>query len=161
MLKYLTFTFVLLCLLTLTTRAQNRYDDSIKRIAIADARKFKLDKATLTTFRQNHHNLEMEYFEPGRSDSGSPAFRQRRDGFSVYMRSHEVAWDYFKPVASAAVSDTALLKDSTYVNAYREEAWQRTRHRRTAGHYVLMSGVVINGAGIIALLAYVVSRASR
>ncbi|WP_426670907.1 hypothetical protein ACPPVU_06670 [Mucilaginibacter sp. McL0603] len=158
--KYLTFTLVLLSLLTLETRAQNLHDDSIKKIAIADARKFKLDKARLTTFRQSHHNLEFAYFERYRSDAGAPRFGQRKNGFSAYMRSRELTSDYFKPVASA-VSDTTLLTDSVYVKAYREKAWQRTRHRRTAGHYVLIAGIVDAGAAVIVLWAYIISIASR
>jgi hypothetical protein len=158
--KCLTFTLVLLSLLTLETRAQNLHDDSIKKIAVADARKFKLDKARLTTFRQSRRNLELEYFELDRSDAGSLRFGQRKDGFSVYRRSRELTSDYFNPVASA-VSDTALLRDSVYVNAYREKAWHRTRHRRTVGHYALMTGVVVAGATVIALWVYVISKANH
>ncbi len=158
--KCLTFTLLLLSLLTLETRAQNLHDDSIKKIAVADARKFKLDKARLTAYRQNRRNLEMEYFVLGRSDAGLSRLRQQRDGFSDYRRSRELASDYFKPVASA-VSDTALLRDSVYVNAYREKAWDRTRHRRTAGHYVLMGGVVLAAAEVVALWVFILTKASH
>lgn len=44
MLKCLALTLVLLSLLALKTQAQNLGDDSIKKIAVADARKFRLDK---------------------------------------------------------------------------------------------------------------------
>ncbi|MBS1519590.1 MAG: hypothetical protein JST50_01235 [Bacteroidetes bacterium] len=118
---------------------------------MADARKFKLDRARLKKFRQNRHNLAREYFALGGSEPG---------GFSNYRRNRELASDYFKPVASA-VSDTALLNDSVYVKAYREKAWRRTRHRRTAGHYVWVSGTALAGAEVIAIWAYVISISSH
>jgi len=49
---------------------------------------------------------------------------------------HNYTSDYFKPVKTV-VSDTALLKDSVYVKAYRRVAFEKTRKRRTIGHYVL------------------------
>jgi len=154
--KCLIFTLLSLSLLTLKARAQNLHDDSIKKIAVTDARKFKLDKARLTIFRNNRRNLAFEYYGLDRSDAHSLKFGPRKDGFSAYRRSRELSSDYFKPAASA-VSDTALLRDSVYVNAYREKAWQRTRHRRTVGHYVSITGVVITGVDVIALWIYVLS----
>lgn len=158
--KSLTFTLVFLTLLTIETRAQNLHDDSIKKIAFADARKFKLDKARLKTFRKNSRNLELEYYALGRSHAGALSSGHRKTGFSDYRHSRELTSDYFKPVASA-VSDTALLRDSAYVNAYREKAWQRTRHRRSVGHYVWVTGVVMAGAEFIALWVYIFSIASH
>ena len=154
--KYLTLTLVLLSLLALKTRAQNLHNDSIKKIAVADAGKFKLDKTSLKKFRQNRRNLAFEYFELSESDAGALGFRQPRSSFSNYRHNRELASDYFKPVASA-VSDTALLKDSVYVNAYREKAWQRTRHRRTVGHYAWVTGTVVAGASMIASWVYLIS----
>jgi hypothetical protein len=49
--------------------------------------------------------------------------------------------DYFKPISSG-VSDVSLLKDSTYVKAYREMAFKKTKRRHTAGHFVLIGGIV-------------------
>lgn len=160
MLKCLALTLVLLSLLALKTQAQNLRDDSIKKIAVADARKFKLDKTSLKKFRQNRRILALEYFELGGSEIDGPTLRQQRIGFSIYRRNRELTSDYFKPVASA-VSDTTLLKDSVYVKAYREKAWQRTRHRRTAGHYAWMTGTVVAGATVIAAWVYVISISSH
>lgn len=64
--------------------------------------------------------------------------------------------DYFKP-NPADVSDTSLLKDSTYVTAYRLKAYKRTLHRHTAGHYLLIYGGVTIGAIIITLTIIVIS----
>ena len=160
MLKCLTLTLVLLSLLALKTRAQNLRDDSIKKIAVADAGKFKLDKASLKKFRQNRRNLALEYFELGGSDADAPGFKRPGGGFSIYRRNRELESDYFKPIASA-VSDTALLKDSVYVAAYREKAWQPTRHRRTVAHYAWMTGTVVAGATVIAAWVYVISISSH
>src|SRR4051812_34817790 len=47
--------------------------------------------------------------------------------------------DYFKP-SEVNVSNPALLKDSTYVDAYRVNAYYRTKSRHTVGHYILIGG---------------------
>jgi hypothetical protein len=47
--------------------------------------------------------------------------------------------DYFKPEVA---SSSTLLKDSTYVKAYRETAFKKTKGRHTTGHYVLIGGIV-------------------
>ena len=126
--KYLSLTIViLLSLLALKAQAQNLREDSIKKIAITDAKKFKLDKADLRVFRRNRSNL---------------------------------ASDYFKPVR-AAVSDTALLKDSVYVKAYREKAWNRTRHRRTVWHYAWMTEAIVGGAEVVALISFLIIHANH
>jgi len=169
--KYLSFTLVLLGLLALKARAQNPHEDSVKKIALADARKFKLDKARLTIFRNNARQMERDYFDPvKRPGLHLPGWRPDeaatrpgtpgRGGFKVYRRNRELASDYFKPVPSA-VSDTTLLKDSVYVKTYREEAWKRTRRRRTFGHYAWVSSAVIGGAEIIAVFVFLVDRAGR
>jgi hypothetical protein len=161
MLKYPGLIIVLLSLLVLKTRAQTLHDDSVKKIAIADAKKFKLDKARLTLFRKNARQMARDYYFPGgRPGVLLPSWRPDKaatrrglpvdhDGFPVYRRQRELASDFFKPIPSA-VSDTALLRDSVYVTAYREEAWKRTRSRRTFGHYAIIGGSVIGGATAIA-----------
>jgi hypothetical protein len=55
---------------------------------------------------------------------------------------HNYTSDFFKPI-KAVVSDTALLKDSVYVKAYRRIAFEKTRKRHTIGHYVLWSYAVL------------------
>ncbi|MGF7038820.1 hypothetical protein [Mucilaginibacter lappiensis] len=62
--------------------------------------------------------------------------------------------DHFKPTASM-VSDTSLLKDSAYIKAFKMAAYQKTLHRRTTGHHVLIIGsiavAVVVIVGVIAL----------
>jgi hypothetical protein len=62
--------------------------------------------------------------------------------------------DHFKPTATM-VSDTSLLKDSAYVKAFKMAAYQKTLHRRTTGHHVLIIGsiavAVVVIVGVIAL----------
>jgi tRNA U34 2-thiouridine synthase MnmA/TrmU len=47
--------------------------------------------------------------------------------------------DYFKP-GKTNVSDTNVLNDSVYVKAFRKYAYQKTLHRHTTGHYILIFG---------------------
>jgi hypothetical protein len=159
--KTLTFIIALLSLLALNARAQTLHDDSVKKIAIADARKFRLDKERLSIFRKNARQMARDYYFPGgRRGMLLPTWRPDKvaaprgrpvdhDGFPVYRRQRELASDFFKPIPSA-VSDTALLRDSVYVTAYREEAWKRTRSRRTFGHYAIIGGSVVGGVTAIA-----------
>jgi len=165
--KYLSFTAVLLSLLALKARAQTLRDDSVKNIAIADAKKFKLDKARLTIFRQNAHQMERDYFEPMRpglrprlrppggpsGDTSSRRGTPDRTGFKTYRRNRELVSDFFKP-DSSAVSNPALLKDSVYVKTYRAEAWKRTRKRRTFGHYAWVSAAVMGSAEVIGIWVF-------
>jgi hypothetical protein len=170
--KYLSFTLlVLFGLLALNARAQNLHEDSVKKIAIADARKFKLDKARLVIFRNNARQLERDYFNPiQRPGLHLPGWRPAagvnredmpgRGGFKAYRRSRELTSDFFKPVP-LAVSDTALLRDSVYVKTYREEAWKRTRRRRTFGHYALVTGAVVGSATVIAAFVFSIDKAGQ
>jgi hypothetical protein len=64
--------------------------------------------------------------------------------------------DYFKP-NTTDVSDTSLLKDSTYVNTYRMRAYKSTLHRHTAGHYFLVYGGITIGAIIVTYSIIVIS----
>ncbi len=56
--------------------------------------------------------------------------------------------DFFKP-SSAAISNPNLLRDSSYVSAYRNAAYLKTKKRRTTGHHVLVWGTAIVMAPII------------
>lgn len=49
--------------------------------------------------------------------------------------------DYFKPTATYT-SNLNFLKDSTYVKAFREAAYIKTKRRKTVAHYVLVGGIV-------------------
>jgi len=159
--KCLTFIIALLSLLALNARAQTPHDDSVKKIALTDAKKFKLDKERLSIFRKNARQMARDYYFPGgRPGMLLPTWRPDKaaarrglpvdhDGFPAYRRQRELASDFFKPIPSA-VGDTALLRDSVYITAYREEAWKRTRSRRTFGHYAIIGGSVIGGASAIA-----------
>jgi hypothetical protein len=70
-------------------------------------------------------------------------FRLNDADFKQFRKNrHNSGSDYFKPVA-ANVSNSALLNDSAYVMAYRQAAYAKTRHRHTAGHYVLWGGAAL------------------
>lgn len=176
--KPLTLALILLSLSVLKTRALpltigTPHDDSVKKIAVADARKFKLDKERLTIFRKNARQMARDYYFPGGRRPGpvlpgwrpDKAFTQRgrpvdHDGFPAYRRQRELASDFFKPIPSA-VSDTTLLRDSVYVTAYREEAWKRTRRRRTFGHYAIIGGSVLGGVTVMAGFIFFIVELSR
>lgn len=113
MLKACVISILSVAALSATLQAQTRARDSVMKVAKADARHFRLDKAHLREFRKNRN---------------------------IYA-------DYFKP-DKALVSDTLLLQDSVYVQAFRSAAYERTRHRRTAGHYVWLSSTIFLGAVI-------------
>jgi len=77
----------------------------------------------------------------------SPAQREQFLSAKKNARS-----DLFKPRASI-VSDVTLLNDSVYVTAFRMAAWQKARHRRTAGHYVLFGGILAFSALVLTAVA--------
>lgn len=58
---------------------------------------------------------------------------------------------YFEPKAEN-VSEPKLMKDPGYLQAYRDAVFKRTKRRRTAGHYILIGGVVYVAAAIIAII---------
>ncbi|OAQ42255.1 hypothetical protein A5893_03850 [Pedobacter psychrophilus] len=63
--------------------------------------------------------------------------------------------DYFKPNTNTT-RDTSLLKDSVYVQAFREAAFVKTRKRRTTGHYLAVGGAIYLGVSLVAALVIAV-----
>ena len=61
--------------------------------------------------------------------------------------------DLFKPSAATS-SDTALLKDSVYVKAFRMAAFKKA-HERKPGHYFLIGGIIL--VGIYAIILTIAS----
>lgn len=87
-----------------------------------------------------------------RADAKS--FRLDDAVWKKYQRKLAYTSDYFKP-HDTDVKNAAMLSDSVFVNAYRHEAFKRNKHRRTAGHYVLVGAGAAAGlfvAGMIAIL---------
>ena len=111
MLKCLLPCLLLLCLCAVRAQGQSAGTDSVAKMATADAKKFRLDRADMRKFRKDRRN------------SGS---------------------DYFKPSAAYA-RDSTLLKDSVYVAAFRQAAYNKTRKRRTVLHYAWVSVAVSVG----------------
>lgn len=80
-------------------------------------------------------------------------FRLSKEDFKKFrINRGNSASDYFKP-GQANVSQGALLRDSAYVKAFRAAAYAKTRHRHTAGHYLLLGGVVLTVALLVAFAA--------
>jgi hypothetical protein len=63
--------------------------------------------------------------------------------------------DYFKP-GKADVKDIALLNDSVYVHAFRQYAYKQNKHRRTAGHHILVGVEIAAGVAAAALIAILI-----
>lgn len=72
-----------------------------------------------------------------------------------YRRQPPYTSDYFKPRENN-VKNTTLLSDSVFVMAYRKAAFKRNRHRRTAGHYVLVGLGTAAGLFVAGLVAIVI-----
>jgi hypothetical protein len=67
--------------------------------------------------------------------------------------------DYFKPTA-AYTSNSSLLTDSSYVQTFRAEAYNRAYHQRVnpTGHGFLIGGIIAVGTAIVVLIAVALSR---
>lgn len=61
--------------------------------------------------------------------------------------------DYFMPTAST-VSDPRLLKDSVYVQAYKNAAYNRSVHNGKSGYYAVAAAEVV--VGVVAAAALTV-----
>jgi len=72
-----------------------------------------------------------------------------REKFKADKRNYNS--DLFKPQARF-VSDTTLLRDSSYVKSYRKAAYKSALKTRTAGHYILIYGSITVVAVIINLV---------
>lgn len=87
------------------------------------------------------HKLSRKAFKGFRSDRGN--FRS----------------DYLKP-DSSTTNDYSLLKDSTYVQTYKEWMYKKSRTRRTTGHYFLVGGIIYTVASFLAAFAIILIIAS-
>lgn len=69
-------------------------------------------------------------------------FKLSSEDFQIFRKNKgNYTSDFFKPKLGA-VSDTLLLKDSVYVKAYRQAAYNKSLKKRTIGHYILVGGAV-------------------
>jgi hypothetical protein len=83
-----------------------------------------------------------------RADAGN--FKLNRKDFKSFRKTRSNSYsDLFKPT-KANVSDTTLLTDSVYVNAFRNAAYSKTLKRRTTGHYFLMGGLIYVAITVVA-----------
>ena len=67
--------------------------------------------------------------------------------------------DYFKPSAAGG-SNPAMLNDSSYVQTFRYEAYNRAYHQRKnpTGHGILIAGIIAAGTAIIVIISIALSR---
>lgn len=91
-------------------------------------------------------------------------FKLNLQNFKAFRKNRSNSYsDLFKPT-KANVSDTTLLRDSVYVNAFRNAAYRKTLKRRTTGHYFLMGGViyvVITVVATVVLLFVLLGHATK
>ncbi|OKS89562.1 hypothetical protein [Mucilaginibacter polytrichastri] len=144
------------CLIAPNLHAQTVLRDSSTLITQAkeDANHFKLNRADLKQFRK-HRDDYMLQFSPNRNPLSGPPNLFRTPvtpaGMSKVREGYkhiDYTSDYFKP-NNVTTRDTALLRDSIYVKAFRDAAYQRTTARRTAGHYIAIFGGVAAGVALI------------
>ena len=100
-------------------RAQTTHADSMTRMAKEDAKKFRLNRNDWLKFSEEQRERSRVAMIYAHSRITRAQRAQSRKAYYV------VSSDYFKPTASA-VRDTALLKDSIYVQAYRQVAYNKT-----------------------------------
>jgi hypothetical protein len=82
-------------------------------------------------------------------------FRLEDEVWKKYKRRLPATSDHFKPSEARRVN-RALLTDSTYVNAYREAAFKKNKHRRTTGHKLLVGGSIAAGLYVIMAAAIII-----
>jgi hypothetical protein len=76
-------------------------------------------------------------------------FKLNSEDFTIFRKNKgNYTSDFFKPKVGA-VSDTLLLKDSVYVKAYRQAAYNKSLKKRTVGHYMLVGGAVYVGVTVV------------
>ncbi len=113
MLRLLALTIVLLSFSTLKVQAQNLRDDSVKNIAITDAKKFRLDKADFKMFKRNRRNFNSDYFKPAKADVSDTTLL--RD--SVYAKAfRQKAWKRTR--TRRTVWHYAWVTEAVYGGAY-------------------------------------------
>ena len=107
-------------LLTSTAiRAQTTHADSMTMMAKKDAKKFRLNRNDWIKFSEEQRERSraaMIYAHSGITRAQRAQFRKD------YAENQS---DYFKPTRSG-VRDTALLRDSAYVKAYRQAAYKKS-----------------------------------
>lgn len=80
-------------------------------------------------------------------------FRLPDSTWKKYRRQLPSTSDHFKPVESE-IKDISLIRDSVFVNAYRQQAFKKNKHRRSAGHYIFLGGSAV-AVSFAALAIYI------
>jgi len=149
------------CLIAPNLHAQTARRDSLNLVAKAqdDANNFKLNKADLKQFRK-HRDAYMAQYRNGPNQnplslppnpfpkSLTPPTPSAMQKIRYDYNQIDYTSDYFKPT-KATTKDTTLIRDSIYVKAFRDAAYQHTTARRTAGHYIAIWGGVTVGIFLI------------
>ena len=91
----------------------------------------------------------------GTARADAKKFRLDDAVWKKYKHTLPYTSDYFKP-RETGIKNTALLSDSVYVDAYRQEAFKRNKHRHTPWHYLLVGGSIAAGVVLLALTAIII-----
>jgi len=134
-------TLLPLCFTSGKLSAQNINRDSLKRVA------FSRDSIYRDSLADIDRTIYMANTD-GRRLRLSPAQREKFNADKKNAGS-----DLFKPTL-VTVSDTMKLRDSVYAKAFRTAAYQKALkyRKRTAGHYILVSGIVVVSAALVFVL---------
>lgn len=101
-----------------------------------------------TSFAFGQHTHRDSVIKAAQTDAKT--FRLDKATWKKYRHTLPYTSDYFKPQATG-IKDPGLLTDSVYVEAYRQVAFVKNKHRHTALHYVLVGGVIAVGASVVAV----------
>jgi hypothetical protein len=128
-------TLLLICFASFNLTAQSINRDSLKRIA------FTRDSIIQDSLADVARIITMAKTDGRRLHLITP----QRQKFIADKKN--AGSDLFKPTLST-VSDTLMLNDSVYAKAFRMAAYKKAfgYRKRTAGHYVLVSGIVAASA---------------
>ena len=138
-------TLLLLCFASAKLTAQSINRDSLKRIA------FSRDSIIKDSLADVARIITMAKTD-GRRLHLSAAQRQKFNADKKNAGS-----DLFKPTLSK-VSDPLMLNDSVYAKEFRMVAYKKAfgYRKRTAGHYILVGGIVAASAAAAFLIVAVI-----
>lgn len=83
-------------------------------------------------------------------------FRLEDAVWKKYKRNLPSTSDHFKPAKGSNQVSAELITDSIYVQAYREAAFKKNKHRRTTWHKVLVGTGIAAGAYVIMAAAIII-----
>lgn len=98
-----------------------------------------------------------------RSDTSAAVKQAQRDAhkfklskadLKIFRQNRKNATsDFFKPTA-ATTANAAMLQDSAYVKAFRDEAYHKALGQHTTAHYILVDGFIVVDVAVAAYVLF-------